>query len=333
MKKANYFFILIVSLSILFINDAISGHKYIVHDDEGNVLYHSSKNLQLQDAQLHINSKGLTKLAFDLPYKQKLQWISHYGSVTYNYLGKEFPHGGMNETGLSIQLIDQKFQGNDLTNTCPVKLNVFQWIQYQLDNFSCITAILQNVSEVGYSEPEGVKFIFFVADAQGKTALISTKNGSLVSTHYNGHKASIRNNRLSKLSRVRGIKAKTVSYYENIVSIPQFHETSLLVFTPSDYSLRYFSTCRTGNIYLNLKSIDFSSDNTAFYMNLSRDVGSNPYETHFSNYEINFRQIFQGAKDIYYLKNHDLDYCEAMAAYPGSMTFVSNSHKLTQFIE
>lgn len=325
--------IILLSFTALTINstDAKSSHKFLIQDPEGNIFYYHNRNLQLQDGHLHMNGRGLTKTAFELAPDQNLEWLSNYGSVTFNYLGKEFPHGGMNEAGLTIQLIDHRSNESSTENSSSIKLNVFQWIQYQLDNFNCIEAIIKNATEVGYAEPEGTKFIFLVADAKGKTTLLSTKNGKVISKTFNGHKMRSGKNSLAKMARVKGIKSKTVSYYQSIHTMPQFTESPFLIFTPNDFSMRYIPSGVRHDIYLRVNKIEFSSAASNFYMSLARDGYSNPCKQYYSNYEINFLHNYKGAKEIYYLNDLSLDYLEAMAAYPGSMTSEIKRYNLSHF--
>jgi Penicillin V acylase and related amidases len=37
------------------------------------------------------------------PPEKPIEWISKYGSITFNQSGREFPHGGINEKGLVIE--------------------------------------------------------------------------------------------------------------------------------------------------------------------------------------------------------------------------------------
>ena len=60
-------------------------------------------------------------------------WISRYGSVTFNILSKDLPDGGMNEEGLYIWEMneDANFPKDD---DLP-KLNMMSWIQFALDTY------------------------------------------------------------------------------------------------------------------------------------------------------------------------------------------------------
>ncbi|KPL07288.1 hypothetical protein AMJ86_04825 [bacterium SM23_57] len=59
---------------------------------------------------IFINKRGIFKLGrtwSELTTKERLNpsshcWISRYGSITFNAIGRDFPDGGMNEAGLFI---------------------------------------------------------------------------------------------------------------------------------------------------------------------------------------------------------------------------------------
>ena len=48
-----------------------------------------------------MNRRGLKKTAFST--NSGLQWVSRFGSLTFNQFGFEFPNGGINEAGLVIE--------------------------------------------------------------------------------------------------------------------------------------------------------------------------------------------------------------------------------------
>src|SRR5450432_235264 len=51
------------------------------------------------------NLKGLYKTSLKTRNDNTISWVSKYGSITFNQYGKEFPTGGMNETGLVVELM------------------------------------------------------------------------------------------------------------------------------------------------------------------------------------------------------------------------------------
>jgi choloylglycine hydrolase len=105
-------------------------------------------------------------------------WTSKYGSVTFNQYGREFPSGGMNETGLVIELMwldDTQYPAPDLRPS----IGTLQWIQYQLDNCASIEEVIATDSKIRISN-KSVPLHYLVADRTGKTISIEFIDGKLM---------------------------------------------------------------------------------------------------------------------------------------------------------
>ena len=130
-----------------------------------------------------INKRGIYKLGrtwSEITTKERLNpsshcWISRYGSVTFNVLGRDFPDGGMNEVGLYIWEMneDGDYPKND---SLPI-LYELNWMQYILDNYSTVDEAVQCASEI---EVEGPGKHFFVGDARGDCATVAFIDGDIV---------------------------------------------------------------------------------------------------------------------------------------------------------
>jgi len=112
-----------------------------------------------------------------------LTWISRYGSVTFNIVGKDLPDGGMNEAGLYIW--EMGLGGCDVVypkNPDLPKLNQMQWMQYILDGCGTIEEAVQCARDI---EIDGWGWHFFVGDRNGRCAVIDFVDGSVV-VHKDG---------------------------------------------------------------------------------------------------------------------------------------------------
>jgi penicillin V acylase-like amidase (Ntn superfamily) len=124
------------------------------------------------------NHRGMSKTSFQEPEGTTINWVSKYGSLTFNQYGKEFPTGGMNEKGLVVELMwleGSKYPKPDRRAT----LNVLQWIQFQLDNCATIDEVIatdQQIRISTYNPP----LHYLVADADGQAATIEFLNGKMV---------------------------------------------------------------------------------------------------------------------------------------------------------
>jgi penicillin V acylase-like amidase (Ntn superfamily) len=126
-----------------------------------------------------VNKRGMLKNSYSLPSEKKLTWVSKFGSVTFNQMGREFPYGGINEKGLVIEIMwlaDTKYPEADDRHG----VTELQWIQYQLDNFSTVEEVLKSNEKIRISKQSKAPVHFMVVDAKGNKATIEYINGSFV---------------------------------------------------------------------------------------------------------------------------------------------------------
>jgi len=124
------------------------------------------------------NKRGLAKTALLKPPEKPARWVSKYGSLTFNQVGREFPMGGMNERGLVIEqmwLAETKYPKPDERPA----LMELQWIQYQLDNCGTVEDVLACQSKIRISQSMS-PLHFLVCDRSGQTAAIEFLDGRCV---------------------------------------------------------------------------------------------------------------------------------------------------------
>jgi penicillin V acylase-like amidase (Ntn superfamily) len=102
------------------------------------------------------------------------RWISRYGSVSFNNFGKDFPDGGMNETGLYIWEMNESADYPQDT-TLP-KLFMMNWIQYVLDNCYSLDEVIQSASQF---KIDGWTWHYFISDGTGNCAALAFINGKV----------------------------------------------------------------------------------------------------------------------------------------------------------
>lgn len=125
-----------------------------------------------------VNKKNVAKTALLAPPETPVQWVSKYGSITFNQIGKEFPYGGMNEKGLVVEMMwleDTKYPEPDKRSA----IMEVQWIQYQLDNFSTVKEVIQSNSKIRISQSWS-KLHYLVCDRSGDAASIEFIDGKFV---------------------------------------------------------------------------------------------------------------------------------------------------------
>jgi penicillin V acylase-like amidase (Ntn superfamily) len=124
------------------------------------------------------NLKGLYKTSLKENSGSTISWVSTYGSITFNQYGKEFPTGGMNETGLVVELMWAEGSKYPTPDNRPV-VNVLQWIQYQLDNHSTIDEVIATDAKLRI-DPNDPPLHYLVADANDDAATIEFLKGKMV---------------------------------------------------------------------------------------------------------------------------------------------------------
>ncbi len=130
-----------------------------------------------------INNRGVQKngqtwkqlTAVEFNTEPGISWISNYGSVTFNAFGRDLPDGGMNEKGLFVWEMSGVTTFDTVSNR--PRLFMAQWIQYQLDNYSSVQEVLNNLPTIGL---DGWNWQFFIADKQGETAGIEFIDGAAI---------------------------------------------------------------------------------------------------------------------------------------------------------
>jgi choloylglycine hydrolase len=125
-----------------------------------------------------LNPRNLEKMALVDTSEHPARWISKFGSITFNQVGRDLPFGGMNERGLVVEqmgLNSTVYPSKD--NRCAI--SACQWIQFQLDNYSTVEEVISSDTLVRIVDATS-KFHFLICDRYGHTAVMEFLNGKLV---------------------------------------------------------------------------------------------------------------------------------------------------------
>jgi len=182
MKNSNSiskFFAVLLGLLFSINQPCFPCSTFVLKDANGKYLifgrnwdHFTSKGLIIE------NKRNVIKTALLMPPDQPAQWVSKYGSITFNQIGKEFPYGGMNETGLVVEMMgleNTEYPGSDER---PALMEI-QWIQYQLDNYSTVEEVIQSNSQIRISQALS-PLHFLVCDSSGNGAIIEFIDGKCV---------------------------------------------------------------------------------------------------------------------------------------------------------
>lgn len=125
------------------------------------------------------NLKGIGKKALQLKADDTpAEWVSKYGSLTFNQNGREFPVGGMNEKGLVVEIMwldNTEYPAVDARET----VNELQWIQYQLDNYATVSEAVASADKLRISRAYAPVH-YMVCDATGACATFENLEGKMV---------------------------------------------------------------------------------------------------------------------------------------------------------
>ena len=162
----------IILLLLILIYQYSNACSAFFFNSENKIL---AKNFDWSSGQGYLikNIRGQQKFAYGFRGGNVAKWISKFGSITFNQIGKEFPYGGMNEKGLVIEqlwLSNSEYQENknDI-------ISELEWIQYQLDNYSSVDEIIKNIHSLTIKPNATVHFI--LADKDGVSAVIDFVDG------------------------------------------------------------------------------------------------------------------------------------------------------------
>jgi penicillin V acylase-like amidase (Ntn superfamily) len=135
------------------------------------------------DGYVIYNPSALEKYSLTLkPGQKKISWTSQYASLTYNQYGLDFPNGGINEEGLTVEVLWLDTSIFPLPDEKPI-LNELQWIQYALDTQKTTLGVIATLEKVRI-EPVYAKVHYFVCDKTDDCATLEFVNGKLVVGDY-----------------------------------------------------------------------------------------------------------------------------------------------------
>lgn len=171
------FFQLAIALLALLHLPALSCTTFVMQDS-GRIYFGRNLDWSWEDGMVLVNPRNVQKRAFVLA-TNAATWTSRFGSVTFNQFGREMPFGGMNEAGLVIEnmwLANTKYPPADSRP----EINMLQWIQYQLDNHSNVTQVIESDKHIRLENtPLRARIHYLVCDAQGNSAAIEFLNGTM----------------------------------------------------------------------------------------------------------------------------------------------------------
>ena len=181
MKKLEiHVLILFLFLSLIHSGTALEACSTFVLKSGQNLVFGRNYDWGIGYGFIMVNKRNLIKRS-DLPLgaaAKSAQWISKYGSITFNQYGKEFPMGGMNEAGLVVELMWLERTEYPSPDSRPA-MSELQWIQYQLDTASSVKEVIASDASLRIST-NSAPLHFLVSDKTGDAATIKFLEGKMV---------------------------------------------------------------------------------------------------------------------------------------------------------
>lgn len=147
--------------------------------DGDRIVFGRNFDFQVGYGHIVINKRNVRKVALVRPPEATHEWISTYGSISFNQAGMEFPYGGINEKGL---VIEQMALNESIYPEIDERhgLTELQWIQYHLDNSSSVEEVITSDEFLRISPQSVAKLHFLVADRMGNVATIEYIDGKMI---------------------------------------------------------------------------------------------------------------------------------------------------------
>lgn len=181
MKKLEiHVLILILFLSLLHSSPALEACSTFVLKSGQNLVFGRNYDWAIGYGFVMVNKRNQIKRT-DLPpgaSAKPVQWISKYGSITFNQYGREFPMGGMNEAGLVVEVMWLEGTEYPSPDARPA-LSELQWVQYQLDTARSVKEVIASDASLRISA-NSVPIHFLVSDKTGEAVTVEFLDGKMV---------------------------------------------------------------------------------------------------------------------------------------------------------
>lgn len=177
MKTNLSYLVMVVILTILISLVVYPCTTFVIHKKNHILLGHNFDWIT-GTGLLIVNPRNIEKTALVDSSENPVKWISKYGSMTFNQVGRDLPFGGINEQGLVVEqmgLNSTIYPSKDRRYA----ISACQWIQFQLDNYSTVEEVMSSDTLLRIVDAIS-KFHFLIIDRFGHAAAIEFLDGKMV---------------------------------------------------------------------------------------------------------------------------------------------------------
>ncbi|MGD8538600.1 MAG: linear amide C-N hydrolase [Candidatus Aminicenantes bacterium] len=179
-KVAAHILILLVFISLILTGPALEACSTFVLKSGTHLVFGRNYDWAIGHGLVIVNQRNLIKKSPPLadPSAKPIEWVSKYGSITFNQYGKEFPMGGMNEAGLVVEVMWLEGTVYPSPDGRP-EFSELQWVQYQLDTASSVKEVIASDASLRISA-NSVPIHFLVSDKTGEAVTVEFLEGKMV---------------------------------------------------------------------------------------------------------------------------------------------------------
>lgn len=146
-------------------------------------------DLSFGDGLVFVNRRGIAKEGYlQSTTGETAKWVSEYGSVTFNLVGREFAWSGINEAGLVVASMELRASTLPPPDERP-PLGISTWVQYVLDTCGSVQEAVQVDAQVRVEDKE-IPSHYLIADKDGHSAAIEYLGGRYV--YYTGEEMPVK---------------------------------------------------------------------------------------------------------------------------------------------
>ena len=292
----------IVGMMLVFAACLVPGNAHactvIRFDCNGHLIVARNHDWPFGEGWLLVNPRGLKKKAIT-PLRPAV-WTSRYGSVSLTQFGRGIPFAGMNERGLTVDLLqlqDAEFPSSNSFQHDAV--DVIQWVQYQLDTSATVEDVIASLKTV-WPTPllAGIEKVhYFVTDASGAVAIIEflkgkpvvhrgphSENCALANTVHQIARSNLKSNPRSRYGRAVSAINDAMPTDETYLPLDQGFDALRevanpgltqwnLVYEPQQHRLNFETTHHPVSRWLDLDDLDFDPGSPVQILSLQEGAG------------------------------------------------------------
>ena len=153
-------------------------------NNNGQPVYGKNAEGADRPAYVIVNKRGVEK-SVQQTNGIPLTWTSRFGSVTFNFVAREWPLDGINEAGLFVSAMAGEGLAKDEYPEPDSRKIISQIVQYQLDNFRTVAEVIASYQMVLPARPaedagmQGASH-WLISDSQEHCASIEFLDGKFV---------------------------------------------------------------------------------------------------------------------------------------------------------